>query len=174
MAEAWSGAGAPHDYLYLASPYTHQHAHIRERRFQQVRYVASQFAREGIPVYSPIVHGHMLDVMIRSGDLSDPHGFWRVQWLPLLHSSAALVVLQIPEWQESRGVSEEIQIARVAGKPVHYLPYHYFTRPEHEASSFIRHFNPLKSPASGVRPGSNDGPDGEHSVPRPTPPDRHP
>ncbi|MCP4786572.1 MAG: DUF1937 family protein [Fuerstiella sp.] len=44
--------------IYLASPYSHSDANIREKRFRDVCRTAARLMRNGDVVFSPIAHGH--------------------------------------------------------------------------------------------------------------------
>ncbi len=46
--------------IYLASPYTHVDAAVRESRFDAACLAMSTLMRAGLSVYSPIVHSHPL------------------------------------------------------------------------------------------------------------------
>lgn len=103
--------------IYLASPYSHADAAVREQRFRAACAAAVRLIAAGHVVFSPIVHGHPL---VGHGLPTD----WRF-WEPFDREQLArcdeVVVLMLDGWRESVGVAAEIRIAGEFGKPVRYL-----------------------------------------------------
>jgi len=100
--------------IYLASPYTHVDPAVREQRFQAACHATARLLQAGHAVFSPIVHGHPLT----------GHGL-PVEWPwrePFARETLArcdrLVVLHLPAWRDSAGVTAEIGIALEWGMPV--------------------------------------------------------
>jgi hypothetical protein len=102
--------------IYLASPYSHPDAQVREARFRAACRKTADMLRDGDLVYSPIVHSHPLGLLGLPGDWP----FWADHNRAMLERSDALAVLTIPGWQESRGVTFEIEIATELRLPVRY------------------------------------------------------
>jgi len=100
--------------IYLASPYSHPDAAVRESRFHAVCEYAAEAMRDGQLVYSPIVHSHPLAERGLPGDWS----FWSSHNRAMLERSSALVVLALPGWEKSEGVQAEVGMARSLGLPV--------------------------------------------------------
>lgn len=103
--------------IYLASPYSHADAAVREQRFRAACRAAARLMRTGHVVFSPIAHGHSIAL----------HGLptdWRF-WEPFDREQLArcdeVVVLTLDGWRESAGVQAEVRIAGELGKPVRYL-----------------------------------------------------
>ncbi len=44
--------------IYLASPYSHPDARVRQRRFEEACQAAAAITRAGLSVFSPISHSH--------------------------------------------------------------------------------------------------------------------
>ena len=103
--------------IYLASPYSHSEANIREQRFRAVCRMAAELMRQGQVVFAPIVHGHPL---VGHGLPSD-WPFWERFDREHLRRCDELVVLMLDGWRESIGVAAELRIAAELGKPVRYL-----------------------------------------------------
>jgi hypothetical protein len=101
--------------IYLASPYSHPDPAVREARFRAACRHAAGMLREGRLVYSPIAHSHPLAAEGLPGDWP----FWAEHNRAMLARSSALVVLQIPGWDASRGVAAEVEMAGALGIPVH-------------------------------------------------------
>lgn len=106
--------------VYLASPYSSPDASVQLERYNLAVKATGYLMNAGFIVYSPIVHNHML------AELMDmPHGwaFWAKQDLGMLKHAIMLVVLTIPGWQESIGVTAEINFALSFGINIKYFDY---------------------------------------------------
>ena len=103
---------------YLASPYSHPSAVVREQRFQAACRAAAALMQQGRVVYSPIAHTHPIAVLC---DLPKGWEYWRQYDEAFLAASSEVVVLMLDGWQESASVRAEIEIAERDGKPVRYM-----------------------------------------------------
>lgn len=103
--------------IYLASPYTHPDAAIREQRFHTVCRAAAALMRSGHMVFSPIAHSHP----IAMHGLPTTWDFWERVDREYLRRCDELVVLTLDGWKQSRGVQAEVRIAGDLGKPVRHL-----------------------------------------------------
>ncbi len=103
--------------IYLASPYSHPDAIIRERRFRAACRIAARLIRSGKVVFSPVAHGHAISLYGVPTDCS----FWEAHDRRFLEQCDEVVVLTLDGWQASVGVAAEIEIAEELGKPVCYL-----------------------------------------------------
>lgn len=103
--------------IYLASPYSHSEAVVREERFRAACQATARLIAAGHVVFSPIVHGHPL---VHHG-LPTDWSFWEQFDRDHLVRCDEVVVLTLDGWRESVGVAAEIRIAEELGKPVRYL-----------------------------------------------------
>lgn len=103
--------------VYLASPYTHPDPAVRERRHDIACRVAGRLMLKGRRVFSPIAHSHVIGLAIEKPTDRD---FWLAQDSAILEHASELVVLMLPGWRESYGVSQEIKRATELGIPVSY------------------------------------------------------
>lgn len=108
----------PSGYFYLASPYSKYYAGLHAA-FEDICQIAGKLIALGVPVYSPIAHTH--PVAIHSGMNPLDHEIWLPADKPMFEAAHGLIVAQMDGWADSYGVQVEIQWAREAGKPVHYL-----------------------------------------------------
>lgn len=111
---------------YLAAPYSYKHRDpavakkVRQLRFEACTRAAgwciTQFAWN---VFSPITHSHPLQVLspILLGDWS----FWQKIDTEFLQISQRIVVLTIPGWHNSIGVTAELKIAKQLGLELFYV-----------------------------------------------------
>lgn len=150
-------------YTYLASPYTHDDEIVRLSRFRQARRVTALFVLADIPVFSPIVHGHTL-LSELEGYANLDWAFWARQCEPMLRAAHQIVVLCLPGWSTSSGVSYELDLASTLGIQVSYLFYDdYINGSANEAVTHLRSNYSHKPPTQGVRPREDAGPADEHS-----------
>lgn len=106
--------------IYLASPYSHPEPTMRETRYALACKAAATLMSQGHVVYSPIAHSHPIAAHLPEALLLD-HEFWMKQCLPMVERCAAVWVLTIPGWEQSRGVAREIAHAEARAKPIiHY------------------------------------------------------
>ena len=103
--------------IYLASPYSHPDAAIREERFHAACQAAAQLMQAENIVFSPVVHSHPIALY----GLPTDWRFWERHDREQLMRCDEVVVLMFDGWQESEGVHAEIRIAAELGKPVRYL-----------------------------------------------------
>ena len=102
--------------IYLAMPYAHPSAAIREARLEAARYVCGRMVNQGKMVMAPMVYlGELADRGIHP-----PQG-WYAFDLQLLARSDELLVLQLPGWEDSKGVLIEIAGAQTKGIPVRLM-----------------------------------------------------
>ena len=111
--------------VYLASPFAHPSETIREARLEAVRHVCGRMIDQGRIVLSPLVY---------AGELAQrgfhaPQG-WYAWDLQFLARSDKLVVLQLPGWQESKGVLVEIAAAQALHLPINLMPLEEADLPE--------------------------------------------
>jgi len=105
-------------FIYLASPYSHPDKAVREERVAAVQHETVKLMEEGYNVFCPIAHTYPLEGLVRV----DEHGFWMKQDIAVLRKAEALLVLCLPGWENSAGVTEEIAFAVGHGIDVVYLP----------------------------------------------------
>jgi hypothetical protein len=99
---------------YLASPYSHADPTVRQRRFELVNEIAIDLINRGYVIIEPIVMGHP-----KAGHLPTDFEFWkRVDTTFIERCDGIIVADTIQGWQESKGVTAEIEFARKNGKRV--------------------------------------------------------
>lgn len=104
--------------IYLASPYTHANASVRQHRYIQAIHAVATYAKRGENCYSPVVHFHMAALI---HELPGDFHFWQEINYAMIDRCDSLVVLKINGWDTSFGVMKEIEYAVSLGKPVSYL-----------------------------------------------------
>jgi hypothetical protein len=106
--------------IYLASPYSHPDAAVKEQRYVDVCRAAGVIMREGDTVFSPIAHSHPIEQHFPDGWVGD-HEFWLRQDFAVLRHCSRLVVLKLDGWEKSFGVAKEVELARACGIDVDYV-----------------------------------------------------
>jgi hypothetical protein len=106
--------------IYLACPYSDDDENIRLLRYQRVSVVAAKLLTEGYLVFSPISHSHAICIW---GDLKVDFETWKELDTSFLNWADNLVVLKLEGWEKSKGVTEEIAIAKYLGKSIFYMEY---------------------------------------------------
>lgn len=105
---------------YLAIPYSHPDKDIRDFRFHTANIVAAKLMCNGKLIYSPISHTHPIS---RAGKLPTDWNYWETHNRLFLHPAKELIVITLPGWQESKGVSAEISIATELNIPIKYFNF---------------------------------------------------
>ena len=99
--------------IYLASPYTHPDAEVREARCKAAEdYMAYMLSNREWAI-SPIASTHYLATRHK---LPGDHLFWMEYDARLINICDEVRVLGIPGWQESKGVKHELEYAWLAEK----------------------------------------------------------
>lgn len=111
----------PNTFLtYLATPYSHPEAEVRESRFRAVNLVAANLMRAGHHIFSPISQTHSITL---AGDLPLDWDYWEAYDRAILGMCSNLIVLTLVGWQESVGVQAEISMARERNIPVELIGF---------------------------------------------------
>lgn len=104
---------------YLAGPYSYWDPTVRVSRYEHLTRAAAWLMRVyEWNVFSPITHSHPLHAI---GGMRGDWAFWQKIDTEFIALSARLIVLTLPGWRESVGVTAEISIARSQGIEVLYM-----------------------------------------------------
>jgi hypothetical protein len=120
--------------VYIAHPYSHivggtlplkcgnaekrlANRDERKLRWRQGCIFQAHCVKEGLHAYNAIGSNHGA---AEYGGLKGDWQFWKERDIPPLLASRRLFVLMLDGWKESRGVMEEIEIARANEIPVTY------------------------------------------------------
>lgn len=111
--------------IYLATPYSHPDPAVRAWRFQQASALwhnyftaCSTRTTSSTVIFSPIVYAHPVAVRHK---MPTEHAFWARYCRRMLGLSNDLWVCQLDGWEESHGMNDEIDTAKLLGIPVTYL-----------------------------------------------------
>lgn len=91
--------------IYIASPYTHLRDDVMDARFKLAEACTAFWMRQGLPVFSPIVHCRVIAI---NYELPHDFDYWQRMNFAWINASRNMWVLQFPNWKLSKGVSGEI------------------------------------------------------------------
>lgn len=110
-------------FWYLASPYSHANSKVRNQREEAVSEVGAQLTIRGLILFCPITQSHRLTAMLNPTRVPSHEGWMRIDYA-FLNRAQGLIVYKLNGWQESKGVTEEIEFAKKHNMPIIYLEMH--------------------------------------------------
>jgi hypothetical protein len=113
-------------FWYLCSPFSSEDSDVRRRRYEQALSATATLMLRDYCVFSPL--SHSIPLTDPRFELPQYHEFWMKQDLAILEASVGVIVLQLPGWEQSKGVQAEIAHAKACGLPV--IEYTQFLRGE--------------------------------------------
>jgi hypothetical protein len=111
--------------IYLASPYAHPDADIRDERYRLACKAQVKLMRAGMSVFCPIAAHAGLLSMLLTAEERNSHEFWMKQDLPILERCISVHVLCLAGWHTSKGIAAEVAHAAKWKKSVIYLGSDY-------------------------------------------------
>lgn len=102
--------------FYLATPYSHPYAYVRELRFKAAAILTAKLIESGVQVFCPISHSHPIETYGFNGRVM-PTDFWLQIDKPLMERCDALMIGCLPGWDRSTGVTAERQWFAEQGRP---------------------------------------------------------
>lgn len=108
--------------IYLASPYSHLDAEIREERARLARVARVELMRHGTLVYAPIA-------LASKEEATLPHSwdFWHGPSIGMLSRCDAILVYMLNGWSDSVGMRAEIRYAHESYMPILYWEPEFLT-----------------------------------------------
>lgn len=103
--------------IYVAGPYSSPDAAVRELRYNKHMALAARLIQQELPVYSPIVHNHLLAIQY---GLPTDAKFWEDYNYFFLTKATSVVVGLMEGWQRSKGLEIEIGLAKTHNIPLVY------------------------------------------------------
>ncbi len=102
---------------YLAGPYSHSDQKIMDYRYSAITFIACQLLKKGHYVYSPLTH----NIPFTKLGIEQNWESWKHFDCFMLSKSDKLLIVMLPGWETSTGVSDEIQYAISKDIVVEYL-----------------------------------------------------
>ena len=110
--------------IYLASPYTAKQDVTQRSRYWKATQAAAKLAKQyGHSIYAPITMTRPMECILIPAGENLSHEEWLEFDKPFMEAATELWVLMLPDWEESTGVSYEIEHFQRAGKPIWYIEY---------------------------------------------------
>lgn len=105
---------------YVASPYSKYPGGLNAA-FVDIAKASAELIRRGIAVYSPIAHTHPIAI---HGNI-DPydHGIWMPLDHHMMNAADGCIVVMMPGWVESKGVTIEIDEFKKQSKPIRWFSW---------------------------------------------------
>lgn len=97
-------------FAYLGQPYSDPSPEVMHERYKLGTIAAASLLKQGIAVYSPIVHCHQLALI---ADLPTDADFWSHYNQSMLEKADALYTLCLWGWKNSVGLMGERAFARI-------------------------------------------------------------
>lgn len=104
--------------IFISSPYTSINHVKTEINYREAASYAAHLTSLGHIAISPIAYGHNL-AAFRSMPLN--WEFWKEFCISFLSKCSSIHVLMLDGWQESKGVSAEIEYAEENNIPIKYI-----------------------------------------------------
>lgn len=108
-------------FVYFATPYTDYSAG-HEAAWCAATQLAEELDAKGLEVFSPVRHFHPISDLL--GHQALTHADWMDVCRPFMKRAGALLVGKMPDWNKSKGVSDEIEIFQKARRPIFLLNVH--------------------------------------------------
>lgn len=108
--------------VYIAIPYTHKSKYIREQRYRKANSYLARLTKQGLCAFSPITHSHPVSEYGVSTKWED----WKDIDFRILDNSQVIHVITDKGWQDSTGVTAEIEHAKKRKIPVIFIDPHTF------------------------------------------------
>lgn len=112
-------------FIYLASPYSHSDPEIVQWRFRQTETFVAEAMLNRHVIFSPIVHCHEI---ARQFKLPTDHKFWERYDFGILAAASSLWILQLPGWEESKGIRGERELCDKLNMPWRYVTPNHFSK----------------------------------------------
>jgi len=106
--------------IYLACPYSvgNPSKALMKYRARMATFVTGKLIQRGYVVFSPLTHNDPIEEMF---DLPKYWTFWCQFDSAFLLRCTRVMVLMLPQWEESVGIKDEIRLAELHGIPVEYV-----------------------------------------------------
>ena len=103
---------------YLASPYSHPNPIVKQMRYLLAAAAGAELFKKGYTLLEPIATSHPAASLF---SLPTGYASWMERDRRMIEKADGLIVLTLPGWTTSTGVSDEIDFAHDQYKPVHLV-----------------------------------------------------
>lgn len=106
--------------IYVSSPFTHSDAEIQNDRVHKTGKFVASLLQNDTTAISPVLYGLAILPHMSSDDTT--WAAWSRMCEDILKKCDSMIVLGMDGWDKSRGVTEEIELAKSFGIPIAYVP----------------------------------------------------
>lgn len=103
---------------YLGLPYSDDDPAVEDWRAEVSNAVAVDLTKQGRIIFAPISAWHHL---ARKYELPGTFEYWLKLDEEFIKASKKLLIITLPGWKESTGVTEEIKLAKKYNVPIEYI-----------------------------------------------------
>ena len=114
----------PYHLVYVASPYWHPRATVRDHRARAALHATAELLAKGVPAFSAVAYSNNF----QNHNLPPPKQGWYEYDLNYLAASSQMIVLELPGWTESTDIAIEIGFAASRSIPITHIPYPEITQ----------------------------------------------
>jgi len=107
-------------FIYLATPYSDSDPRRMEHRYDMAEEHTAEALKRGYNVFSPIVHNHPLAAKF---DMPRTFDFWHRIDYAILAKASELWVVRLHGWEDSKGIAQEIALAKQLSIPVFFFDF---------------------------------------------------
>lgn len=104
--------------FYLASPYSHDNSFVMQFRYELIIYTASILTKQGFRLIEPIGMCHSSSLR---HEMPTGYEFWKTRDRGFIDVSDGIIVMKMPGWSTSVGVTDELEWAAKTGKPIYFI-----------------------------------------------------
>lgn len=120
---------------YLGLPYTDENSLLKDWRALVSDKVAADLTKQGRIIFAPISAWHHI---AKKYELPGTFEYWLELDEEFIKISRKLLIIMLPGWKESKGVSGEIKLAHKYNIPVEYIdPEPYIKQMEKESGNAV-------------------------------------
>lgn len=120
MSSSIEATAAQEEIVYVACPYSAADPKVTEYRVELFARTSARLMKQGYMTFSPVMN-HLVR---KFSDLPGDWDYWQHYCRAFLKKSSKLLVLRIPGWDTSTGVSEEIRLATEWNIPIQWYDPH--------------------------------------------------
>ena len=110
---------------YLALPYSHKSERVMVERAAISDFIFAELSKEGRVIYAPISSCHYI---ARTHGMPTDWRFWGLMGREFMMVMDRMLVIPLPGWQDSIGLTAELVLAKEFEVEVEFLDLTYYMR----------------------------------------------
>lgn len=105
--------------IYVAAPYSHPESAVVAERMDMFTRTMAKLIEDGHHPVSPLMNHYLAERIKVNFPLN--WTYWEDYSRKLLDRCDSMIVITMPGWRKSTGVTAEIEMAEAVGKPITYM-----------------------------------------------------